>query len=263
MGLLGNINRLTLGAFRGWPSGGPQPLSVGASHKGYGWKCWIRQDGSSTVLATAAKSTGTYPPESLSMPLVAGEMVARITDVSAGVTAANLAGGRNADAALTGSGDITNADLGLIVSAVAALTGSGDITTADMIGVIQAEASLSGSGTISSAALGALANLLAALTGNGSVAATLNATGDMAASITVTGTGLTTGNVGAAVWAELLEGGLSAEDIMRILLAVAAGKSVIVTGPPVHVQFRDQADTLDRVDATMSGSERTAVTLNP
>lgn len=35
------------------------------------------------------------------------------------------------------------------------------------------------------------------------------------------------------------------------------------SGPSPVVTFRDQADTTDRVTATMSGSERTAVVLDP
>jgi hypothetical protein len=249
MGLLGNINRLTLGAFRGWPTGGPQPLSVGANYKGYGWKCWIRQCHASTVLALAAKPTGTYPPDSLCPPLIAGEMSARINDIDSGVTAGNLAGGLNAEAALTGSGDITLADLGLIVSAAASLSGSGDITSADMLGVLQAEASLSGSGTISAAAMGALASLLASLTGSGTVsAAGATATGDMAASITVTGTGLTTGNVGAAVWGAIASSNNVAGTMGALLNAIATPtmySGSAASGASTSVTLSAGASTVD------------------
>jgi len=116
------------------------------------------------------------------------------------VTAANLAGGRNADADLTGSGDITNAGLGLILFAVAAITGSGTVSAA-ITGKLEAAASLAGQGSIT-AALGALANAVAGLTGNGTVGATssLTANGNISADITVTGATLTTANVAFYVW---------------------------------------------------------------
>jgi hypothetical protein len=50
--------------------------------------------------------------------------------------------------------------------------------------------------------------------------------------------------------------------MLRIMYAVAKGKTTIVDGPPVHVKFRDDADTKDRVDATMVDSERTNVVVD-
>lgn len=59
-----------------------------------------------------------------------------------------------------------------------------------------------------------------------------------------------------------VEGSLTIRDVLRLLLAVAAGKTDIATGPTV-VTFRDQADTKNRVSATMTGSERASITLDP
>lgn len=69
---------------------------------------------------------------------------------------------------------------------------------------------------------------------------------------------------GSNPWTEVIEGGLTAADILRIILAVQAGKTTIVnTGPTTNtVTFRDLADTKNRVDADMDGSERIAVTLD-
>jgi hypothetical protein len=96
-----------------------------------------------------------------------------------------------------------------------------------------------------------------AITWSGS--GTARATGALAGDITPF-TDLSPQNLAAAVWAEVLEAGLDAQDVMRVLLAVAAGKSDI-TGSTVT--FRDQADATDRVTATMTGSERTTVVLDP
>jgi hypothetical protein len=60
----------------------------------------------------------------------------------------------------------------------------------------------------------------------------------------------------------IVESGMSASDVLRILLAVAAGKTDIAAGPPVIVTFRDRADTRNRVRAEMTGSERGAVTVD-
>ncbi|MBL8756330.1 MAG: hypothetical protein JNK15_23755 [Planctomycetes bacterium] len=175
-----------------------------------------------------------------------------------GVTSGNLAGGLNGDAALVGTGDITNAACGLIVSAVAALVGSGSIS-ASMVASLQAVAGLAGSGDLTGS-LGALAGLAASLAGSGATSATAGASGSMQAGIVVTGDLLNTANVGSAVWASLLEGSYSAADILRILAAIAAGKTDI-TGSTVT--FRDLNDIADRVVAAMTGSERTSVAIDP
>jgi hypothetical protein len=66
----------------------------------------------------------------------------------------------------------------------------------------------------------------------------------------------------ASVWEKVIENGKKAEEMLRIMYAVAKGKTTIVDGPPVHVKFRDDADTKDRVDATMVDSERTNVVVD-
>lgn len=69
----------------------------------------------------------------------------------------------------------------------------------------------------------------------------------------------------AAVWAAIASGALTALDVIKLMGAVAAGKTTITPGGggAATVVFRDLADTKDSVTATMAGSERTALTLNP
>lgn len=62
-----------------------------------------------------------------------------------------------------------------------------------------------------------------------------------------------------AVLAANVEGSVTIEGALRVLLAVAAGKTDI-TG--TTVTFRDLADAKSRVIAVMDGSERSSVTLN-
>ncbi|CAB4139862.1 hypothetical protein UFOVP353_61 [uncultured Caudovirales phage] len=60
-------------------------------------------------------------------------------------------------------------------------------------------------------------------------------------------------------WTEVIESGLTAAEVMRIILSVQAGKSD-VSG--TTVTFRDVGDTKNRVTASMTGSERTTITLD-
>ena len=60
------------------------------------------------------------------------------------------------------------------------------------------------------------------------------------------------------IFAEVIDG-LSFADILKVLLSVMAGKTSIAGST---VTFRNNEDTLDRVVATMTDSERTAITIN-
>jgi len=71
------------------------------------------------------------------------------------------------------------------------------------------------------------------------------------------------GDIAQEVWNSFtIEGGFSGADVMRVLLAVAAGKTTIARTSPTVVTFRDTDDTKDRVRAEMIGSERDAVTID-
>lgn len=64
---------------------------------------------------------------------------------------------------------------------------------------------------------------------------------------------------------EQVQGAYTAADALRILLAVAAGKTTInaLGGGAATVEFQAVDDSGVVVSATMAGSERTAVTLTP
>ena len=131
--------------------------------------------------------------------------------------------------------------------------------------------------------------MLAALTGAGAATgSTLTAIGELAAAIVVTGTGLTTANVGPAVWSaiasqnntagsmgeklndagsasnpwtEVIESGYTAAQILKLLAAVAAGKLSGAPGGPIAITGID--GTTVRVSATVDSSgNRTAVVYN-
>lgn len=70
---------------------------------------------------------------------------------------------------------------------------------------------------------------------------------------------------GAGGWSTLIEGPYSAADILRILAAVAAGKTTITPTLPdeATVTFRAIDDSELRVTAAMDHSVRAGVTINP
>lgn len=199
-----------------------------------------------------------------------------------------------ATADLTGTG--TLAALGsLIVQAVAALSGSGTVNSANLQAFLAAVANLSGSGTITSAQLTGLGAIIAALIGSGTATgSTLTGTGELDGDLTVTGTGLSTANVGQAVWSALaaannstgtmgeklnaagggssptdianqvwgtlIESGLDAQEILRVLVSVAAGDATGLESPtPV---FKDLAGTKSRVSATYAAGRRTITAID-
>lgn len=135
------------------------------------------------------------------MPMRGGDMASRFEINGTGVIAAlNLAGGKNAVAALAGVGSLS-ATGQLIVQAIAALSGVGTLT-ATMKGKLEAAATLAGSGNLT-AAIGAVASVVASLVGAGSLTATAIAKGNMVANITPF-TDLSPQSLAAAVWNALV-----------------------------------------------------------
>lgn len=191
--------------------------------------------------------------------LVAGGLSANTEVTGAGSLASSVAGGVNGEAALTGSGDITEAVAGLIVSAIAALTGSGDLS-GEMVGALAAVADLAGSGDLAGA-LGALASMAADLAGLGDITATTTAVGTMAADINVTGELLTTANVADLIWSRIMDGEFTAQEVLQIIAAGAAGRD---DGTVNNPKYRNLADTRNVIDGTVNGSGiRTAVVYDP
>lgn len=251
---------------------------------------WATTDGAGTSRNLSAFNHGYNPPYSWGLPMGGGGLASTLQIVGTGSIGGTALAVKLATAALSGSGSLAAVG-SLIVQAIAALSGSGGISSADLKAFLQAVASISGSGGISSASARGLGALVCALTGLGTVSPTLTGRGEMTADLVVTGTGLTTSNVGQAVWAalaaannssgtmgeklndagsaanpwtEVIESGYTAEEVLRILLAVAAGKTTITDlgGGNATVAFRDQADSKNRIEASMTDSERTSVTID-
>jgi len=166
----------------------------------------------------------------------------------------------------SGSATIDFSVTGTILS-VASASGTAEITFTPT-GLIGAQAGISGSAsatltpTANISAIGYMSGLStnetefsAAALANAvwtASAAAYNETGTMGEKLNDAGSG-------SNPWTEIIESGLSAAEILRIILSVQAGKTDI-TGSTVT--FRDVADTKDRVTATMTGSERTSITID-
>lgn len=142
----------------------------------------------------------------------------------------------------------------------AGLIGSSDLAAA-INGQGEMAASATGAASVSVAAYGltALKQAAAALTGSATVAAGINGRGQMEAEINVSQ--LTDSDVNGAVLDALIEDGMTVKQALRLLLAVAVGKTTITDlgGGSAEVVFRDVNDTKDRVTASMTGSERSSV----
>ena len=68
-----------------------------------------------------------------------------------------------------------------------------------------------------------------------------------------------TGTLGAAVWGTVVDGTYTAEESLRLINSVQAGKTIISGST---VKFRNPDDTKDVIVATMTGRERTSLTYN-
>ena len=156
----------------------------------------------SDVMSKVASSPNGYGMTALTQPINPGGLGTSNTVTGSGTATGTMQSGRNADAALTGSGDVTNAPLGLIVSIVAALIGSGNVTSAAANALASMVASITGSGNVTATARG-LASLGAALVGSGAVNANNTQLMSIAASIRGYGD-LTPEGIRDSVWNAIL-----------------------------------------------------------
>jgi hypothetical protein len=243
-------------------------------------------DQTTVALSLYAIPTGSYPDIAWVLPQISGQIASTQPIQGAGSATVTLAGGLNADASLTGAGDITSAIAQLIISMVANLAGDGTVSTADLRGFLQAVANLSGSGDLTATAA-ALAWMQAATDGSGTITnATPYAQGNLSADILSYGS-LTPEGIRDAVWNALsanygtagsmgqllasagaagdpllgvVEGALTLKDVLRILLAVQAGDASGLEG--AEMSFKSLDGLKNRVVASYSAGERNVGTLD-
>ncbi len=236
----------------------------------------------------SAIPNGYYMPNSFVMPITEGGVSLYYGMSLDTAIALTIAGGKNAEANLSTSLTISSASAGLIVAAAANLLMTVS-TSATVIGKLQAAANLGINASVT-ASLTALGSAIAAMNLSLNVTSASTAIGHVSADITSL-TELSPENLAAAVWNSLsaafndagtmgyimnnigassnpwdvvLEGGYTAGELMRVLTAIAAGKTTIVDlgGGAATVTFRNLADTVDQVEATMADSERTSVVID-
>ncbi len=167
----------------------------------------------------ASEPVGYLHPYAVTLPRAAGGLGSTQQIAGTATITLNLAGGRNAEAALAGSGSITSAIGDLIVSAIATLTGSGAIVDADVRAVLQAAATLAGSGDLDGA-LEALGELTGQAAGTSGMTVVPYATGELEAELSATGAALTPASIADAVWSS---------DAGRFLYAL--GRNKVITDP--------------------------------
>lgn len=264
MTLLANNFRDTLGAFQIFGATASNNAYPSVRQQNYARTAAARNltAGEGITSELVSIPSGNRHPSAWMMPQQAGALAARNTITGeGGVTDADRWAVKLAEAALSGSGELT-AIGSLVVQLIAAITGSGTISAANLQAFLAAVANLTGSGGVTDADLEGFGAMLAALAGDGTLdASVLTGIGELDADLVVTGTGLSTANVGQAVWSALLEAGFTAEDLLRLAAAGAAGKLSGASGTTVTV--RDVSDLHDLIVATVDvDGNRTAVVID-
>lgn len=162
----------------------------------------------------AGYPVGNLHPRAWFLPQKSGAMSLR--PLGQGSIAAGLISTRPMALDLTGSGtmDATGA---LVVSMLLALAGEGALS-ASITGNLNMSVGLTGSGDLQSNLYG-IAAMAVDLLGQGDLDATIAAFGNMEIDLVVTGTGLTTGNVGDAVWRYMI----GATEAQALLAAATTG----------------------------------------
>ena len=235
----------------------------------------ITLDGASTVLKTVADPDGYYLPLCYQPPITDGD--ASWCPNGAGELSATGYAAKLASIDLTGSGNMT-AEAALLVSAILSLTGSGDMAL-DGGGDANATLSLSGAGDMDIDGMG-FGDAVLALSGLGGLDLDAMGYANATIDIVVTGTGLTTANVGQAVWsalaasnnnpntmgellnaagggsspeiiaeavmAALAEGDIDVRSVLRRMLALASGEGSMPSGPGTFT-MKSQDGTKDRI----------------
>lgn len=202
---------------------------------------------------------GYRPPYTWVIPIKPGGLSARNNTVGTGSFVGAIAGGKNGEATLAGTGALSGTGA-LIISMVAAISGSGTISNAQAQAFLQLAAVLAGEGDLAGA-LTAIGHAAAILTGVGDADATATAKGTLAAAITVTGDLLTSANIADAILDDVdgVESGLTVRQALRIIAAAVAGE--VSGAETATITFRSAvADDKDRIVATVSSGNRTAIT---
>jgi hypothetical protein len=202
---------------------------------------------------------GHLSPSSWSLPRTAGGM-SSINSAEASISAQGTAyGGISTTGAASITFTVPDAAGQLISSgsgsATFTLTTNTPLLTAALVGSGSASFSI----TTNTPTLGALAGLVGSASWSISGTLTPYAIGNMVGS-TVDSTVLTSDVIASAVWARVIEAGFSAEQVLRIMAAHAAGAATGLEG--ANPQFTGLDGTTVRIDGTYSAGTRTIDAIN-
>lgn len=198
MGLISNSNRNGFSPFK-WGYGNTLSYLNGGNALRNGYLPGKIHNWSWHATRQTALPNGNLHPYSWMLPRTGGGMSMRIT--ASGTLTANLIPEKSMSIDFTGSGDL-DATASLIKAMICAMTGSGTLE-ASIAGVLSASADFTGSGDLDAQLYG-IAQAVLSLTGSGDLSADISGIGNMSIDIVVTGTGLSTANVGKYVWEALV-----------------------------------------------------------
>lgn len=187
-------------------------------------------------------------------------ITSRATGVRADIALGTLLGSDASVAVTTQGRAAVPANLSLVVS----LSGESTLTLTSADATLSLTIGLSGEATWTLTPTGALGMIVPV---SGTAPITLTGTADLKGLLSMSGdsssfTELSPESLARAVWSEVIEHGYTAEQLVRLLTAMAAGKS---SGfGTATATFRNLADSKARLTATLDGSgNRTAVTVDP
>ena len=258
MGLLGNSFTTNFGAGTAW--GTVRAFTPGNRGKRQLFLQSYNIDGSATATSYNANPLGGYPSATWQFARSSGQMSMR--SFSEGDLTATLFADNPMLIDFTGSGDF-NADLGSVISMLLNMIGSGDFE-ASIGGILNMDIDMVGSGDLSADMLG-VANMVVSMLGSGDLEATIAAYGNMSIDMVVTGTGLSTSNVGQYVWQALLNEFSANPDsaAAKLLAAGSAGDPWSTDLPAAYTgsqagnilsQIQTLVDELHQLDGLKSGS---------
>lgn len=214
------------------------------------------------ISSTASIPEGSFEGRACILaPLVGGAISAANSSAD---TALMAGAGLIAGAPISGEATLTLAESGASLSLVMGLSGEATLTLTTADAVLSLTIGLTGEATWTLTPTGAL-SMIVPVAGAGVLS--VSGTADLKGLLAMSGesssfTELSPESLARAVWSEVIEHGYTAEQLVRLLTAMAAGKS---SGfGTATATFRDLADSKARLTATLDGSgNRTAVTVDP
>jgi hypothetical protein len=137
--------------------------------------------GNSDSVRKASMPTGTQAPYSIVMGFVGGELSSTTFLTGVNVVSSNMYQGVGIGTSITGSGDLANSQLNLIVQLACSLLASSGLS-ATITGTIQMASSLAGSGNLV-ASLNLIANVIASINSSGTLVSNLTGTSSLSSTI--------------------------------------------------------------------------------